>query len=118
MSRTVLITGGRLYKDFVTIFDTLDRLHYEYPFSLLVNGDADGTDKISTRWARSRFVPHRLYPIDIAPISYGNRRGNRRNFIMLEDSNPDAVIAFPGGSGTRHMIDLAESRSIPVIEIS
>lgn len=34
---------------------------------------------------------------------------------MLEDSKPDLVIAFPGGSGTKDMVKLSKKNNVPVI---
>ena len=34
---------------------------------------------------------------------------------MLTDHKPDLVVAFPGGSGTRHMVEIAQKTGVEVI---
>ena len=34
---------------------------------------------------------------------------------MLENSKPDLVIAFPGGSGTKDMVKISKKNGVPVI---
>jgi hypothetical protein len=36
---------------------------------------------------------------------------------MLDEGQPDLVIAFPGGAGTANMIQQSKARGIPVREI-
>lgn len=43
--------------------------------------------------------------------------GGGRNKQMLNEGKPDLVVAFPGGSGTAHMVKIAKAVGIMVIEI-
>ena len=47
----------------------------------------------------------------------GRGAGPERNRRMLEQSNPDLVLAFWDGKsrGTKHMIEIAEKAGVPVI---
>ena len=36
---------------------------------------------------------------------------------MLKEGQPDAVVAFPGGSGTNHMITIAEKEGLIVLKV-
>ena len=46
---------------------------------------------------------------------HGNAAGPIRNRHMMT-WKPDAVIAFPGGSGTADMVSIARKAGIPVYE--
>lgn len=49
--------------------------------------------------------------------AFGAAAGPVRNRWML-DLEPDLVIAFPGGKGTKNMIEQAKKRGVPVMVIS
>lgn len=42
--------------------------------------------------------------------------GPLRTTQMLVEGRPDAVIAFPGGKGTAHMVRKARAAGLPVVE--
>jgi len=46
---------------------------------------------------------------------HGKSAGFIRNKLMLEDGQPELVIAFPGGRGTSNMVSLAESAGVEVV---
>lgn len=50
----VVVCGGRSFDDADFIFGKLDRLHAEYAFDTVIEGDARGVDRIAGAWARSR----------------------------------------------------------------
>ena len=110
----VLITGGRKYDDRESLFATLDRLHAEHHFTVLIHGDARGADRLGGEWAEERGVEVLAYPADWR--RYGRGAGPKRNQQMLEE-NPDLVVAFPGGSGTRNMVEIAEKAGVTVIVV-
>ena len=112
----VLVCGGRDGQDEDYIDKTLDRLlAARGPFERVIHGDARGVDKFAGKWARDHgvlewdFLPewHRVEHTD----------GESRNARMLAEGAPDIVIAFPGGTGTENMIELAKAAGIEVVEI-
>jgi len=107
-----LVTGGRSFADRDFLFATLDRLHAEHGFTLLIHGDARGADRLASEWAQERGVLILACPADWE--RYGRGAGPKRNRQML-DQKPDLVVAFPGGSGTRHMVIIAEEAGVQVI---
>jgi len=109
----VLICGGRKFSDWVFLSDTLDRIHAERSFTLVMHGAAPGADTLAESWAASRSIKVKRYPALWA--SYGRAAGAIRNRVMI-DHCPDLVIAFEGARGTADMIKLAEGRSIEVIK--
>lgn len=65
--------------------------------------------------ARDRGIPETAYPADWRRD--GKSAGYRRNRRMLSEGRPDLVIAFPGGPGTAHMVEIAEKAGVPVLRI-
>ena len=116
MSRRVLACGGRAYFDSVRIWRELDALHEVDPISCLINGGAQGADDAVARWARNRRVPCITEKADWT--SHGHAAGAIRNQRMLDEHRPDLVLAFPGGVGTAHMIRIARSADVSLIEIA
>ena len=47
---------------------------------------------------------------------YGRGAGPIRNREMLQYSEPDIVVAFPGGAGTADMIRAARTAGYPVVQ--
>lgn len=122
----ILVCGGRKYGtkvvDNKTVRDieeiqlltaTLDK--YKNDVSLIIQGGASGADTLAALWAYYNGIPYKEYKADWS--KYGKAAGTIRNETMLLDSNPDLVIAFPGGSGTSHMIRFARNEGYNVIEI-
>ena len=108
----LVITGGRKYADRATVYAVLDALQPRE----LAHGAAWGADTLADLWAVANgLVPGetlRRYP---APWKLlGKRAGPHRNRAMLDDFRPDAVIAFPGGSGTADCVTAALERGIEV----
>lgn len=111
---TVLVCGGRGYKDRETVYWHLDAHHKRRPINLLVHGGATGADTLAGDWAYERGVPFNCYPADWK--THGRAAGPIRNQQMLDEARPDLVIAFPGTNGTRDMKWRAAKAGIEVID--
>lgn len=85
-------------------------------FDLVIEGAARGADQLAHEWAYGSGVPNDRYPADWD--AFGNFAGPKRNKAMLDEGNPDLVIAFPGGAGTRNMIRQARKAGVEVVEIA
>ena len=111
----VLVTGGRDYKDRGVVETVLSDLHAKMGFTYLIHGNARGADKLAHTWA----LAHGVQPVAMDALwdAEGDRAGSRRNRRMLEFSNPDACIAFPGGRGTSNMMILARSAGVKLIDV-
>lgn len=104
----VLVTGGRDYQGRAEVFAALDRLRP----SRIAHGHAKrGTDRWADEWAIERGVTVCRYP---ANWSQGKFAGLLRNGEMLEDFQPDLVLATEGGRGTADMVGKANRASVPV----
>jgi hypothetical protein len=82
---------------------------------VLVHGAASGADAMAGRWAGANGVSVTTFPADWN--RYGRSAGPRRNQAMV-DSEPDLVVAFPGGRGTADMVRRAEAAGIRVLKIT
>lgn len=107
----ILVCGGRDFKDVMLMANTL----YDYQIDLLIEGGADGADTLARKWAERNSVPHLEFPANW--LKYGPSAGPIRNKQMLEEGEPDMVIAFPGGEGTAHMVKIAKEAGVKVIEV-
>ena len=111
----VLVCGGRDYKDTAKLFLVLDKLHEETPISLVIQGKANGADSLAKQWAELREIDCDSYPAKWS--EHGKFAGPTRNIEMLQKGKPDLVVAFPGGNGTRHMVNISKNAKVKVIEI-
>jgi hypothetical protein len=111
----VIVCGGRNFADYALLEKTLDALHATHTFTVLMHGAARGADTFADNWAYYRHVRVEKYPAKWKEL--GDRKaGPIRNREMLS-KGPDLVIAFPGGSGTAHMVRIAREAGVKVIEI-
>jgi hypothetical protein len=65
-------------------------------------------------WAKDRGVEVLEFSADWK--THGKSAGPMRNRQMLNDGQPTAVVAFPGGRGTADMIRAAKAVGLPVWE--
>ena len=80
----------------------------------IVYGGARGMDECGRRWAERHGVPFKKFAAD---WSQGKKAGLLRNIEMAEYA--DALIAVTAGTpGTRHMIQTARRRKLPMIVIA
>lgn len=109
----ILVCGGRDFKDWALLEKILDQYLERVPH--IIHGDAKGADSLSDNWAYLNNLPCTRYPA--LWKKHGKAAGPIRNQQMLDESDPDLVIAFPGGVGTADMISRARKASVPVIEV-
>lgn len=107
----VLVTGGRDYAD----YDVVARTLFDLNPKIVAHGDARGADSLADKYCKLNAVPRSVYPADWQ--LYGKSAGVIRNQQMLDDFKPDLVVAFPGGRGTAHMVRIAKSAGVEVIEV-
>lgn len=116
----ILVCGGRAYGDQERVYRFLDKAVEGINGSgrtwniRLIHGAANGADSLAAKWAAERGIASTAYPADWD--TYGKRAGHIRNKQMLDEGKPNAVIAFPGGVGTRMMVQLAKRAGVPVKE--
>src|SRR5690348_8049554 len=111
----VLVCGGRDFTDQVLLEAMLDRLHHARVFTVLIEGDARGADRMAGAWAEARGIAQEVFKADWDGL--GAKAGPIRNQQMLDQGRPDLVVAFPGAGGTEHMKRIARAAGIEVVEV-
>jgi YspA, cpYpsA-related SLOG family len=103
----VLVCGGRDYHRPEHVYDTLDAIHARTPIGEIITGGATGADSLGRNWAADRTVEWTTVRADWK--THGDAAGPMRNQVMLDlpEGPPDLVVAFPGGNGTRDMVNRA-----------
>ena len=105
----ICVTGGRFYDDAAYVNAVLSLI---WPFKL-GQGGAPGADKLCERWTEMRDpCAVTTYPAEWK--ARGRAAGPLRNRFMLDDFQPHALLAFPGGRGTADCVAAAHERGIPV----
>lgn len=116
-----VVCGGRDYADAERVKKVLDAAVERMGLHTIIEGEAAGADTLARDWALERG--------DISVIAvpaewrkHGPSAGPRRNAVMLEfllaADGDKCVIAFPGGDGTRDMVEAARKDSVKIYEIS
>lgn len=114
----VIVAGGRDFRDYDKVRDTLDALLREKSNVEIVSGGASGADYFGERYAKERQIRCSIFPAKWN--KYGKKAGVYRNTEMSNYAN--ALVAFWNGSsiGTKDMIDKAKSKKLEtrVIRVS
>lgn len=110
----VLVCGGRTFNDAMTLGSWLGGIHKNNgPITLLIEGGAPGADFMARKFAEWIGIPVQTFRAEWD--RYGKSAGPLRNKRMLDEGNPDLVVAFDGGRGTANMIDQAKAAGFKVL---
>lgn len=112
MTERILVTGGRDYADQAMLFGALDMEAEERQIYTIIQGGADGADRLARLWCHSRQCRYENYPADWR--KHGKAAGPLRNQQMIDEGRPTKVFAFPGGRGTADMVRRAKAAGVPV----
>lgn len=105
---TLLVCGGTKYEN----YDLIRHRLLEITPDIVIHGVAPGADTLAQIAAIELEIDYIPYPADWT--GHGRSAGMQRSSEMLRDSEPDAVLAFPGGSGTADTVRKAVKAHIPV----
>lgn len=111
----VIVCGGRNFDDRAMLFRVLDSLHEQHRFTLIIHGMARGADRLADNWAQYNQV--RSYRFHAAWDREKRGAGPLRNARMLDKGQPELVIGFPGGRGTRDMMRKALDANVKVLKV-
>lgn len=115
--KRVLVCGGRSYTNADMLAVVLNEWHRKCGgFSVLIEGQAEGADTLARLWAEKYGV--HVLPFPARWEEHGRAAGPIRNKQMLDEGQPDLVIAFPGGRGTANMCKQAKAAGVTVIEVT
>ncbi len=106
----VIVCGGRSYEPDGDHLYRLGLLLKSLDPEEVFSGGANGADKIGETWAMFEGVTIRKFPANWNNL--GLRAGPIRNAQMVKDA--DAVIALPGGTGTKDVLSKARKKGISV----
>ena len=108
----VIIAGSRNFNDYNLLKTSCDNLLTQFTNIEIVSGTARGADKLGERYAREKGYDIKEFPANWD--KHGKSAGYIRNDEMAQYA--DMLIAFWDGTskGTKHMIDLANKRSLKV----
>lgn len=110
----VLVCGGRDFWNYAAVYHALHLLHAKRPITLIIEGDAQGADRLAREWAIANGIPFETEKAEWK--KYGKAAGPIRNGVMLEKWKPDGVVAFPGDTGTADMCKQARAAGLKVWE--
>lgn len=128
----IVVTGGRNFTDRSIIHGCLDFIHSIKAITVVRHGNANGVDKLCGEWARINNIKEEVYipdwnninkPDAVIKISnngnkYNAKAGHDRNELMLNDVPiPDLCVPFPGGHGTKDMLNRMLKSGIPIYEV-
>jgi hypothetical protein len=112
----VLVCGGRDYANQSEVEYQLGGIHGETPITHVIAGAASGADTLAVMWAKDEHIKVTEFPANWK--KHGKAAGYIRNKQMLDQGNPELVVAFPGGRGTEMMCKLAEDAGVRVIRVT
>lgn len=110
----VLVCGGRRFANRAFLNHILNKVHAKRPVTCLIEGGAAGADAMGRFWAHGKGIQVVTCPADWE--LYRGRAGLVRNHQMLREERPQLVIAFEGGTGTAHMVKIAQEAGVPVLK--
>lgn len=114
----VLVSGGRKFIFPLVVFKILDNFHEKHNISCIIHGGAKGVDLLADTWAKMNSVQLDVYPVfEFNWKALGKKAGIMRNIKMLNESEPDSAIVFPGGNGTEHMRGLLLKSKLPFLDL-
>jgi hypothetical protein len=109
----IIVCGGRDYADQEHVWRVLGDLDDTEGVTSLAHGGATGTDSEAGLWAKLNRKPAQVFKARWK--EEGKKAGPLRNQRMLDQFQPDAVVAFPGGRGTEDMVRRAIENGIRII---
>lgn len=111
--RRIVVTGGRDYRDWEKVSDTLDMLA---PEEVFVGDCPTGVDHMVRIWCEDVGLKPEVFRADWG--AFGNYAGPKRNGEMLKAATTTALlIAFEGGKGTSDCVRQAAALNFIVLEV-
>lgn len=114
----VLVCGGQSYNDLDKFFEVMVKYvgGYEPEDVTIISGMAKGADTLAANFAKNNGCKLLAFPANWD--KEGKAAGPIRNQRMLDEGKPDLVIAFPGGKGTKNMIDRSIKAGVQVVVVN
>lgn len=108
----VIVAGSRKFRDYDFVKAKLERLLSHLPDIEIVCGEATGPDLLGRKWAEESGRPIASFPADWK--AYKKAAGYRRNEEMAEYATHCIVFWDGESKGSKHMIDIAKRKGLPL----
>lgn len=112
----VLICGDRNWTDYETVVKELSKVHQSEGVEIVIEGDANGADRLGGVAATVLGIPFKAYPANWK--KFGKQADPIRNMQMLTEGKPTLVMAFhdfiDNSKGTKHMVKIASEAGVTV----
>ena len=108
----LIIAGGRDFKIEHFEWEKLRMFILGNNVTEIVSGGARGADKIGEDAAKVLNISLKIFPANWK--AYGKSAGFRRNKQMAKYA--DGVLLFPGGKGTEHMYNIAQTEGLKIFD--
>lgn len=119
MNGRVLVCGSRHWMDYGLMASRLNQIKPH----LICHGGAWGADDLAGLWAKRKNVPCWIYRADWR--THGKAAGAIRNLLMLDEFEPELVVAFKDEfdetlrhGGTEHMVKIARQAGVLTMIVS
>ena len=113
----VLVCGGRDFADSALLYGVLDELNRTKTIVCVIEGDAPGADRLAGQWARRNQIDLKVFAPEYD--QFGPRlTPPLRNQRILDEGQPDLVVAFPGGGGTKDMVRRAAKAGVAIHKVN
>lgn len=109
-----IVCGGRDFNDHEYLWSVMNQAKNWWNLTTIIHGGAKGADTLGGDWAKYRGLT--VIRVPALWDLHGKSAGMIRNKEML-GLQPDVVIAFKGGAGTRNMVDIAYKAGVPILMV-
>lgn len=109
----LVVCGGKRFKDLRLLERALDAAHAKRLITTLITGGLPGAEEMAHYWAVRTGI-ERIITIPAKPDLLGRRSLVMRNHEIVNQLDPEGVVAFAGGGETEHMVEIAKDKGLPV----
>ncbi|UTC29638.1 hypothetical protein BAJUN_00080 [Bajunvirus bajun] len=111
--------GGRVGINDIGAWAVLEALGRKvfHPDLAVAEGHAPGYDRVIGAWARKNRHHLDVFRVDPLLDGYRDDAPKQRNIRMFNEFRPTHCLGFPGGPGTRHMMDHCYAHGVPVWDV-
>lgn len=111
----LLVCGSRDWENKDLIKQEILELQKQYEIEVIIHGACRGADLMSGQVAKELGIPMQQYPANWS--LHGKSAGPKRNQQMIDEGNPNFVLAFHDdideSKGTKDMVLRAQKHNIP-----
>ena len=119
----VLVTSSKDFIDVGWVDETLDSMHAKVPITAIIATDNPGAGKLAGLWAKRNNLPALVFPVQRNGLFanlhiHGSNAVLQQHMQILEESNPNLILAFSYDRRTAALMSLAKKVGVNVKEMS